>query len=231
MMEDIEQIRASSIDVFSNDDDKVLALNVRGIPFTINTYIIDSVPLFGTLFGTLFKTGSNEVIKLNKISPNFLTHLINFYTMDQKYIEFKKILDREFENEHIKSYISYLGIDGLYEKLYHRKNEIGGKLVIYDYNEVSHNFVLSNGLLHEKELNRDAICLLTGVVIIEDCEHYISVQYQDESIKDGCIKYTISKREIISDMNDYYISYKKWCSMRKYLKNVEKYTRVHHFTF
>ena len=198
----------------NSNEVKVLTLNVRGTPFIIGSYIIERIPLFETLY----ETKSTDVIELKEIPPNFLIHLIHFYTMQQKYIEFKKILDREFEKQDINIFFKYLGIDGLYDKLYGRKNVIDGMLVIYSYNS-SYGYELSNGSTTSGGGLLDKALFLINDVIIEDCEHYICVQRQRRHGEtDVFHKYYISKQKIICDMDSYFAPFSMWSEMNRHFK-------------
>jgi hypothetical protein len=144
-----------------------------------------------------------------------LQHLIKFYTIQQKYLEFKNTLDREFDNDRIKYFLECLGIDGLYENLYCRKYEINGQLVMYDYDSETHDYMLSNGSANGTELKKNMPFLLTDFVNVEEREHHICFQFQDISIPNKLIEQLIPRQDIISDMNSYYVQYSTLRYMKK----------------
>jgi len=92
----------------------MMRLKVRDEIVNVPEYVIDKIPLIQALK----ETESDQIIELKEISPSFLKHIIQFVNNQQKPIYLKNILDDEFEEQVIKEFLGYLGMDQLIIEFY-----------------------------------------------------------------------------------------------------------------
>jgi hypothetical protein len=92
----------------------MMRLKVRDEIVIVPEYVIDKIPLIQALK----ETESDQIIELKEISPRFLKHIIQFVNNQQKSKYLKKILDDEYEEQVIKEFLGYLGMDQLITEFY-----------------------------------------------------------------------------------------------------------------
>lgn len=91
-----------------------LKLNVRGDLIEIPSYAISHIPFFKILS----ETKSDDVIKVDAISPKFLNYIMEYIKNQEPISYLKRRLTENFEEKTIKDNLMYLGMDKLLNILY-----------------------------------------------------------------------------------------------------------------
>ena len=98
---------------------KKIVINIRGEIIEISSYVINKIPYIKTkidqMDGIDKMDGISEINleDISNVSPKFFKLLINFLKNEQKPIFMKKIFDKYFDKDVIKSYLHFLQMDSL----------------------------------------------------------------------------------------------------------------------
>jgi hypothetical protein len=110
-----------------------LKLNVRGDLIEIPSYAILHIPFIKILS----ETKSDDIIKIDAISPKFLNYILEYIKNQQQTSYLKTRLTIEFEEQTIKDNLMYLAMDKLLDKLfnsfYNSKHMINNMPVIESF--------------------------------------------------------------------------------------------------
>lgn len=91
-----------------------IKLNCRGDIIDVPKYCIKKIPLLDAIEESKFK----ETVTLDLISPRFLQLIVDYTKNDQKTEHLRKILTDEFDDDVIKIYLKYLGMNIVFDELY-----------------------------------------------------------------------------------------------------------------
>jgi len=91
-----------------------MILRVRGDVIQIPDFVVQQIPFTSALSSSEEK----DILDIDTISPRFFTLIVEYLKNGQKLSFLRSVLEREFDQENIKIYLKYLGMDDIYNKLY-----------------------------------------------------------------------------------------------------------------
>ena len=91
-----------------------IQLSCRDEIIDVPMYCIKKIPLLESIE----ESKSNEIVTLDSMSPRFLRLIVDYCKNDQKSAYLKKVLTDEFDDDIIKIYLKYLGMNIVFDELY-----------------------------------------------------------------------------------------------------------------
>jgi hypothetical protein len=165
------------------------------------------------LLKILVETKSLDPIIIIHIASKFFGYVIDYIKYQQKIMDFKHLLDTNFDELTIKENLKYLLMSELIDRLYKPQKMINNKLVIYG---------IIGSINEPKVVLCDNTTMLISKIdvnnaVIEENSLNFIIQY---SLKDVVLTCSIPKFYILRDVDGYYISLYQYWAYRLFNFNV-----------